>query len=213
MLFDHQAAEFEVDPLLGQPRMVPDPRITTAQAATILGLTPARVRYLVERGELPVHGSPHSQRRLLMSQVRRLAELGEPITLRQAAKILGCSTDDVRTLVAAGQLTHRARSNRPLYRPQVEDLARRRSVEPVVPRPRRRARPAGCVSTSEAAWILGVSRATVRRQAMEGLLPSTRDDRGHYWFRPDQLEMVVRARRDSERAELSVVPAAPASAP
>lgn len=188
--------------------MVADPRITTAQAAVVLRVSPARVRHLLARGELVAQGRKHRERRLLLSDVERLAGLGEPITVRVAAQILGCTMANVRALLAAGQLTERPRSDRRLYRVEVQALAASGAVTWLTRRPG----PVGCVSTSAAARILGVSVATARRRAAVGLVPSVRDERGYYWFRPEHLEMVARAQRDSEQAAVSFNPSASGSA-
>jgi len=47
--------------VFGEPRMVGDPRITTAQAGVILKMTRQRVWNLIGRGELPAYG-PRKQR-------------------------------------------------------------------------------------------------------------------------------------------------------
>jgi len=204
MVLEFEAADLaEVDLLLGQPRMVADPRISTAQAAAILGLPPGQVRRLMARGELPVHGPPRSQRRLLLSQVRRLAALGEPITVGQAATILRTTTNEVRARVAAGQLTERPAGGRPVYRGEAENLARRLAVDQAARGPTARRGPAGHLTTSEAARILGLSRAGTRAQAAARRLPAPRNSRGQYWYRPAHLEMVARARRATELAELN----------
>ena len=48
-----EPGELPVDPLLGQPRMVDDPRISIAQAAVVLGLKPAQVHRYVALGRVP----------------------------------------------------------------------------------------------------------------------------------------------------------------
>jgi hypothetical protein len=151
--------------------MVDDARISTAQAAVVLGLSPGQVWWLMARGDLPVHGPPRRQRRLLLSEVRRLAARGEPISLGQAAKIRRTTTSDVQARVAAGQLTERCASARPVYRGEVENLACRLAVDQAR-RPETRPRgPAGHVTTAEAALILGLSRQGTRVQAARGGFP------------------------------------------
>jgi excisionase family DNA binding protein len=115
--------------VLGEPRVVGDPRITTAQAGVILKMTRQRVWNLIGRGDLPAYGPRNSARRLELSDVQQLATLGEPISVGEAARILHCPTDDVRALIQAGQLRGRPGSRYPVYRPEVEELARRSGVD------------------------------------------------------------------------------------
>jgi hypothetical protein len=139
--------------VFGEPRMVGDPRITTAQAGVILKMTRQRVWNLIGRGDLPAYGPRNSARRL--SDVQQLAVLGEPISVGEAARILHCPTADVRALIRAGQLRQRPGSRYPVYRPQVEELARRSGVDSRdSPIP---FGPVGRVPTSDAARILGIS--------------------------------------------------------
>jgi hypothetical protein len=51
-----------LDPLLGQPRMVSDPRISVAQAAQILGKTRAQVYRLVHARTATERGEPNKFR-------------------------------------------------------------------------------------------------------------------------------------------------------
>jgi hypothetical protein len=43
--------------------------------------------------------------------------------------------------------------------------------------------------------MLGRSVSQVRKLAAAGLLPAVRDANGNYWYRPDHLDLVVRAWR------------------
>jgi hypothetical protein len=70
---DEDPGELPVDPLLGQPRMVDDPRISIAQAAVVLGKKPAQVHRFIALGRLPRHGLPNNGRPLLLSEVEALA--------------------------------------------------------------------------------------------------------------------------------------------
>jgi excisionase family DNA binding protein len=112
---------------------------------------------------------------LKLSDVQQLAVLGEPICVGEAARILHCPTDHVRALIRAGQLRVRPGSRYPVYRPQVEELARRSGVD---------ARdssipfgPVGRVPTSDAARILGISKQETRVLAAGELIPAVRDHR------------------------------------
>jgi excisionase family DNA binding protein len=140
--------------VFGEPRMVGDPRITTAQAGVILKMSRQRVWNLIGRGDLPAYGPRNSARRLKLSDVQQLAVLGEPICVGEAARILRCPTDDVRALIRSGRLRGRPGSRYPVYRPAVEELARRSGVDsrdsPILFGPVRR------VPTSDAARIRGV---------------------------------------------------------
>jgi hypothetical protein len=130
-----QAGDVVVDPLLAEQRMVEDPRISADQAAPILNLEIAQVHRLMSLGRLPTHGRPGSARRLLLSEVVRLRDLEEPIALGEAARVLHCTIAEVRELLAAGQLTSQPTALRPVYRTQVEDLARTQELPPPRSRP------------------------------------------------------------------------------
>lgn len=96
----HEApGEPPVDPLLGQPRMVNDPRISITQAAVVLGKKPAQVHRYVALGRLPRHGAAHNGRPLLLAEVEALRNKGEPIPLH-AAHRLGRSLRATLELVA-----------------------------------------------------------------------------------------------------------------
>src|SRR3954454_16985759 len=99
-----EPGELPVDPLLGQPRMVNDPRISIAQAAVVLGKNPAQVHRYVALGRLPRHGPPHNGRPLLLSEVEALRDKGEPIPLKDAALMLGRSLKATLELVDDGPL-------------------------------------------------------------------------------------------------------------
>jgi hypothetical protein len=85
---DEAADDPVIDPVLGDPRMVADPRITADRAATIFGTNREHVYWMVDQGRLPAYGSPHQPRRLLLWDVRRLKGRGESIGLREAAHLL-----------------------------------------------------------------------------------------------------------------------------
>ncbi|HWD83700.1 MAG TPA: helix-turn-helix domain-containing protein, partial [Kribbella sp.] len=108
--------------LLGEPLMVQDPLITTAQAAVLLGVPPQRVAGLVRAGHLPARSRAH--RRLLLSDVIQ-SGLDRWMSVAEAGDVLGLGQTGVRRLVAAGLLP--AHGNElPLRRDDVEVLARLR---------------------------------------------------------------------------------------
>jgi hypothetical protein len=130
-----------------------------------------------------------------------LAVLGEPIYVGQAARILHCPTDDVRALIEAGQLKGRPGSRYPVYRPEVEELARRSGVDARdSPTP---FGPIGRVPTSDAARILAISKQETRALAAAELIPSLRDHRGYYWYRADPITLVARARHARDNRVIS----------
>jgi hypothetical protein len=65
-----------LDALLGQPRMVSDPRISVAQAAQILGKSPVRVYRMVKLGRLRRRGEPNKFRGLLLSDCFSAVSVG-----------------------------------------------------------------------------------------------------------------------------------------
>jgi hypothetical protein len=189
---DDELEEQPIDPLLGQQRMVADPRISAAQAATILGQTVQHVHRLMAWGRLPTHGPPNTFWQLRLSDVERFRGRSELIPLREAARLLRCTTDAVRTLIAHGKLTAVHGSRRPLYLLEVQALA---AASDVPPRPRhpRPPPPEGHLTTRQAAKMLGRSPSGIRQLAAEGRIPAQRDENGNYLYRRDQLEMVRRA--------------------
>jgi predicted DNA-binding transcriptional regulator AlpA len=196
-----QISEPRIDPLLGQPRMVADPRISVAQAAEILGKTTERIYRLIQLGQLPrhgKHGKPRKSRQLLRSDVLRLRGLGEPISIGQAARRLRGSPADVRRLIADGKLTLVPGSRRLLYPADVQRIARTWSPPASESQP---SSPAGQVNTPAAARILGRSVSGTRRLAAAGRIPAHRDDNGHYWYRPEHLDVILRAERATEEAD------------
>ena len=99
-----EPGEVPVDLLLGQPRMVDDPRISAAQAAVVLGKRPAQVHRFIALGRLPRHGPANNGRPLVLSEVEALRDKGDPVPLKHAAHRLGRSLRATRELVADGHL-------------------------------------------------------------------------------------------------------------
>jgi hypothetical protein len=142
--------------LLGEPLMVEDPLITTAQAATLLGIPPQRVAGLVRAGHLPARSRAH--RRLLLSDVVR-SGLDQWISIAEAGVLLGLGPTGVRRLISAGLLTAHGKEL-PLRRNDVEVLAVLRR---------------GWLTLSTAASALGVSVEEVQRMLRSRKLTHTCD--------------------------------------
>jgi hypothetical protein len=182
-----------LDPLLGQPRMMADPRISVDQAAEVLGKTAAQVRRMITLGRLPRRGAPGKFRGLLLSDVLCCRQRGEPITFAAAAEILDCSKAQIRRLIADQRLALVPGTQRRVYENDVRQLASRR------PHPSRTGPPApespdGHIDTAAAAAILGASIRSTQRLAAAERIPAYRDSAGRYWYRSEQLHLVRRAR-------------------
>jgi hypothetical protein len=165
--------------------------ISAAQAATILGKTVEHVHRLMALGRLPKHGPPNTFWQLRLSGVERLRDRGEPISLKEAARLLRCATDGIRKLIADGKLTAVPGSRRPVYVLEVQALAAALDLPP-----RSRFSSAsvarGPRQHREAARMLGRSISRFRLLAAECRIPAQRDENGNYWYKPDQLEMMRR---------------------
>jgi excisionase family DNA binding protein len=186
-----------LDALLGQPRMVSDPRISVAQAAQILGKTRAQVYRMVNLGRLRRRGEPNKFRGLLLSDVLQCRERGDPIEVADAAKVLGCTASDVRRLVAEGKLMLVPGSQRLLYRTDVHKLSRT-WIRPARAKPQQPDGPKGHINTAAAARLLGLSVSRTRHLAASERIPASRDSMGRYWYHPGQLELVRRAWQTAE---------------
>lgn len=174
--------------------MVDDPRISAAQAAVVLGKPVTYVYRLMSLGQLPTYGGPHSFRQLRLSDVERHRDLGESIPLKEAARLLRYSTDEVRELIADGKLTGVHRSRRPVYLLEVQNLAAELGVpDPKRGRPRPDPMPAGYTDLQGAAKVLGVSVSTARRLASQERIPAERDAAGYGQFSVEKLHLVRRA--------------------
>jgi hypothetical protein len=187
---DEEPDELPVDPLLGQPRMVDDPRITIAQGAVVLGKKPAQVHRYVALGRLPRHGPPNNGRPLLLSEVEALRDKGEPIPLRDAATRLGRSLKGTLELVDDGHLPLVPGTKSMVY---PADLAAVIAAKPELP-VRRPVGPAGFLSAKQTAERLGLTAIYVTQLAAEEKLPAVFQDR-QWWFDPKRIEMIRRARR------------------
>ncbi|GAA3091767.1 plasmid maintenance system antidote protein VapI [Kribbella aluminosa] len=130
--------------LLGEPLMVDDPLITTAQAAVLLGVEPQRVAGLVRAGHLPARSRSH--RRLYLSDVVQ-SGLDQWMSVAEAGAVLGLGQTGVRRLISAGLLAAHGKEL-PLRRAEVEVLATLRD---------------GWLTLSTAASALGVDVDEVQR--------------------------------------------------
>jgi hypothetical protein len=145
-----------VTELLGEPVMVEDPLITTAQAAVMLGVSPQRVAGLVRAGHLPARSRAH--RRLLLSDVVQ-SGLDQWMSVTEAGEVLGLGQTGVRRLISAGLLTAHGKEL-PLRRVDVEVLARLRE---------------GWLTLSTAASALGLDVDDVQRMLRNRHLTHTCD--------------------------------------
>ena len=85
-----EAEQGLLEALLGHEQMVADPRISAAQAASVLNMTVAQVYRLMRLGRLATHGPPGTSWQLLLSDVERYRDRGEAITVKEAARLLRC---------------------------------------------------------------------------------------------------------------------------
>ncbi|GAA1579593.1 hypothetical protein GCM10009789_36680 [Kribbella sancticallisti] len=143
--------------LLGEPVMVDDPLITTAQAAALLGLSPRRVARLVRAGHLPARARSH--RRILLSDVVR-SGLDQWISVAEAAEIHWLGEREVRRLISVELLAAHGREL-PLRRGDVEALAQIRE---------------SWLSIPDAAALLGVRVGQVEHMLRSRALTHTGDD-------------------------------------
>jgi hypothetical protein len=187
---DKDPGELPVDPLLGQPRMVDDRRISVAQGAVILGKKPARVHRYVALGRLPRHGPANNGRPLLLSEVEALRDKGEPIPLKDAARTLGRSLKATRELVADGHLPLVPGTKSMVYPSELAAFTAAKAQPPI----RRPAGPPGYLNTKQTAERLGLTVIYVSQLAAEERLPAIFRDR-QWWFDPARIEMIRRARR------------------
>lgn len=142
--------------MLGEPLMVDDPLVTTAQAALLLEVPPQRVAGLIRAGHLPARSRAH--RRLLLSDVVR-SGLDHWMSVAEAGTVLGLGQTGVRRLITAGLLTAHGKEL-PLRRDDVDVLARLRE---------------GWLTIPSAATALGADVAEVQRMLRTGRLTHTCD--------------------------------------
>ncbi|MEV0291144.1 hypothetical protein AB0H36_44035 [Kribbella sp. NPDC050820] len=189
---EKDAGDVLIDPLLAQPRMVADPRISIAQAGVVLGKRPSQVRRLIALGRLPRHGPASNTRPLVLSEVEALRDKGEPIKLVAAARRLGCPLAVVRQLIADGTLPMVPAATTLVYPADVRMIAEVMSDK----LPRKPGVPEGYVGTAAVASRLSLSVSSIRVMAADGRLPAV-SVAGKWYFDPDRIEMIRRARRAS----------------
>ncbi|TDO51553.1 hypothetical protein EV643_103292 [Kribbella sp. VKM Ac-2527] len=179
-----------IDPLLGQPRMVADPRISVTQAAVVLDKTPAQVYRTIQLGQLQRRGDPNTRYGIALSDVHELRDKGEPIPIRRAAQSLARSVSAILELVADGKLPLVPGTKSLVYPADVQAIAADVAGLPI----RRPGGPSGHVDTAAAAKRLGLSESYVRQMAAaEKILGGFQD--GQWWFDSAHIDMIHRARR------------------
>jgi hypothetical protein len=179
-----------IDPLLGQPRMVADPRISVTQAAVVLDKTPAQVYWMIQLGQLQRRGDPNTRYGIALSDVHELRDKGEPIPIRQAARSLSCSVSTVLELVADGKLPLVAGTKSLVYPADVKAIAADVAVLPI----RRPVGLSGYIDTAAAAKRLGLSESYVRQMAAEEKILGV-FQHGRWWFDSAHIDMIHRARQ------------------
>lgn len=145
-----------LEELLGEPLMVDDPLITTAQAAVLLGVSSIRVARLVRAGHLPAVARTH--RRVRLSDVIQVGH-DQWMSVGEAADLLTMGRAGVGRMITAGLLPARG-TELPLRRNDVEILARLRE---------------GWLTLSAAASALDVDIEEIRRMLRSRVLTHTRD--------------------------------------
>jgi hypothetical protein len=198
---DNDLGEVPMDPLLGQPRMVGDPRISIAQGAAALGKTVAQVHRLVKVGRLPRHGPANNGRPLLLSEVEALRDKGEPVPVTVAARILRRSLESVLELVAGGQLPMVPGTKARVYQADVDAIVatakKVRSAKKAAKRARTRrpqVGPPGYLNSRQTAEKLGITAIGVTQMAADERIPAVFKN-GRWWFDPERVEMICRARQ------------------
>ena len=202
----------QCEELLGEPIVVADPVITTAQTARVLEIRVVQVYRLVRQGWLQRHGAQRTARCILLSDV---LVLREAITAADAAELIGCRLDDVLAMVESRRLRPTGDSLRPVrrvdamidvgrrHKPGPARPARSQTVLPDQPAQEQPDRPVtphpdpapddGKVGVGEAAARLGLSEVWVYELARTERLPAERDSLGRWRFDPLKLSMVLRA--------------------
>lgn len=203
---DEDLGALPPDPLLGQYRMVDDPRISITQGAAVLGKKPYQVHRLIRLGRLPRHGPPNNWRPLLLSEVEALRAKGEPLRMKDAARMLHLSVNATLELVDTGRLPLVPGTTSMVY---TADVAT--TLAAMVRPPRRRPRssmrrpkgPPGFLNSKQAAERLGLTAIYLTQLAAEEKAPAVFRD-GQWWFDPEHIEMLRRARQ--ARRDRSVAP-------
>lgn len=183
--------------------------LTTAEAAALLGVSPATVTRLAREGEVRAE-RVGSRWWFADEDVRRVAaERAEWLSFRQAAELVGCSEGAIATAVADGLVKQRRvhRTRPSVERASVERFAEtwQRRQERRAERRERRAAPGPpsdehvWLDSQTAALLLGVGRTRVSQLAARGSLPHRRYA-GRLWFRRDLVEQIAAARAFARRS-------------
>ncbi|MFD7161755.1 hypothetical protein ACFV9C_44720 [Kribbella sp. NPDC059898] len=173
--------------MLGERIAVPDPLITGRQAARVLGLERGQVPRLERQGWLSRHANTQLQRNYRLVDV---LELAQPITLTEAAALIGCKPD--RVALPVGRRLHRLDAILQCGR-------RRKPPDTSWPIPADESveltptlvddAPDRWIGLAEAAALLGVQYCTARRMVAEGRLPAEHGQHG-WWARYDKVVLV-----------------------
>ncbi|MFG1913082.1 hypothetical protein [Kribbella sp. NPDC048928] len=162
--------------LLGELIAVPDPLITSGQAARVLGLNRGQVPRLERQGWLARQENTQLKRIYRLSDV---LELVQPISVTAAAVLIGCKPDRVavptaRRLRRLDAVLQRGRRRRPpdVSWPFPVDESVELAPTLVDHDPDR------WIGLSEAAAVLGVTYSAVHHMAAEGRLPAEHDEYG-----------------------------------
>jgi hypothetical protein len=166
------------------------PGSLSRRQAVVLGKKPAQVHRYIALGRLPRHGPAHNGRPLLLSEVEALREKGEPIPLKHAAHRLGRSLKATLELVADGCLPLVPGTKSMVCPADLAAITAAKTQPPI----RRPAGPRGYLNTKQTAERLGLTAIYVTQLAAEEKLPAVFQDR-QWWFDPDRIEMIRRARR------------------
>lgn len=174
----------------------PAGRVTLQEAARITGVsfTTLRTRYLGTRDLPRQEGARFMVRRDDAEALGR--RLRDRLTIPGAAQQLDWTIVGVQRLLRGGELDRYPDRDRPVLASSVRALLDSGWQPPIDPAHE------GRVPTREAATILGLSRDEARRRAREGRLPAVQDARGAWWFRPEHLEAIARARRSENAGDL-----------
>jgi excisionase family DNA binding protein len=175
-----------------------EPRLSMREAARIVGMGETTLRrYYFGTPDLP--RLPGSHYVVAAHDADELARLyANRLTVAEAAARVGGSQEEIRRLLRDGRLPRIPDRQRPVRVDHLEQLI---ATGWLFGDPAHRDR----IPTSQAARRLGLSKNTILARARTGLLPAVRDRRGHWWFRPEHLDIIYRARISEERGQLVAV--------
>jgi hypothetical protein len=163
-------------------------RVSLREAAQIIGLTPSTLRrYYFGTPDLPRLPGTHYviSARAAHALARKYANR---LTVPEAAAHLGTTHETVRQLLRDDTLPRTPDAHRPVRADQLDQILAAGWQPPRDPAHDER------IPTRQAASMLGLSTSEVTERAGAGRLPAVRDPRGRWWFHPEQVAMVLRAR-------------------